>query len=1137
MDEYCDSSADAGADVDSVVKHSNDDMTTQAWSDQKKAEFRDVHRSIFSGEGVALCLFGDDFRILNCNITFAKITGYDKSELLQMYWYDLIEEDVEELMSTAKQNEYNPDHSVSEFKCTILTKQGESRFVHVNLIRRPAASGILVSVFDMTELKRKEKNLLRTKRISQALMNSPTVATAIIKTDGTLVDLNGVTASRFKMSVEEMRGKNIWNFLPEDIKLTRQKKVAEAFERGCSVRFTDCRGGIYNDNVITPIQEDYFDEPLVLISASDITQYVLSKHQKDILLDSMTELFCFYDLDLKILWANRAAAKSLGLSNKEIIGRHCYELWNQDDVPCTDCPLLKAKESGKKEKVERKTPDGRYWQLFGYPVFNENGELFGLIELGVDISKRKIAEQQDFELKQNLELISDYTIDLELWIDVNGNLIWCNKAIEDFTGFSKQKACSMSPNQFIIEDQREFFNQLLQKSLDERLSFQNIDLTLVKKNNETCQISASWQPIYGYDKQWKGIRASFRDVTEKKRIQSLLDQSNKKLIQILGAMDELIYISDLRTYDLLYVNDAGKKFWGEDFEGKKCYEYLQDRSAPCPFCTNHIITNNVGESYIWEFQNEITNHWYRCIDRAIEWIDGRQVRFELAIDINDKKIIENQIRESEEKFRQIAENIEQVLYLYDPNNDEFLFVSPSYEKVWEMPVEEVMKDSLAFARVVHPDDREAFDEACRGEHEEGKYFNLKYRIVMPDGRVKWIWSRNFPVLGKQRTVGISEDITLLTETQKKYRTYIDSAPDGVVVVDENGKYLEINEAMCKITGRSKEELLSMSIQDTAVDEGKELAYNHFDKLKKEGSSFGESIFLHHDGSKRWWNIDAVKLSENRYLGFIQDITDRKRFEAEIEQKNKELSRINQLKSNFLNVTSHELRTPMTAMSGYLQMMKNNLLGEVTDDQQEAIDIILRNANRLDSLVDDILDTSRLESGTMKFLPQKTMVDQVLDEIKKTMRSEAEAKQITIEIEVSPGLPILTIDPDRIKQVIINLVKNAIKFSSEQSTITIQVKDGGECVIFSVIDEGRGIPKEKIDHVFDVFYQVESGIDRSYGGTGLGLTICKGIVIGHGGKIWVESVEGEGSIFSFSLPKVPVSDVEGNFQKIDLFNLN
>ncbi len=1009
MVDHCDTPADANADVKSDVNAFRDQQSTQILSEQKKVELSLVHESIFSGEGVALCMFDDSFRILNCNISFEKMTGYEKSELQQMYWYDVVEEDTDELLKMTKQNEYNAGHSLSECKCKIVQKEGKSRFVHVNLVCRPGASGNLVSVFDMTEIKKKEDILTCSKAISDALLNSPTIATAIINVDGMVIDLNEVTARRFGMAVEEMKGKNIWEFFPEQIKANRQRKAAEAFEKKCTVRFTDCRDGIYNDNVLKPITDGCLKEPLLLVSASDITPFVEAEKQKEVLLNSMKELFCFFDLDLTIRWTNKAAAESVGLSAEEMVGRQCYELWNNCDSPCDGCPVLKAKESGKAESVERMTPDGRWWQLHASPVFDGAGALRGLVELGLDI-------------------------------------------------------------------------------------------------------------------------------TEKKRLENHLSQSHKKLLQILGSMDEVIYVSDLKTYDLLYVNAPAKKMWGKEYEGKKCYEYLQNRSNPCPFCTNHIITQNEDQSYIWEFQNEVNHHWYRCIDRVIEWVDGRQVRFELAVDINDKKMAEKQIQESEEKFKQVAENLDQVLYLYDPKADKFLFVSPSYEEVWEIPVEGVLKDPLAFTRLVHPDDKKAFDEACRLDREGSKCFNLEYRIVMPDGRVKWIWSRNFPVLGKHRTVGISEDVTLLRETQKKYRTYIDNAPEGVVVVDSEGRYVEVNQAMCDITGFSQDELLSKTIQDTAVDEGKVMVEENFNRLKKIGTSYEESIFLHKNGLKRWWTIDAVKLSENRYLGFIQDITERKRIEAEIVQKNKELSRVNQLKSNFLNVTSHELRTPMTAISGYLQMIKNNILGEVSDDQHEAIDIVLRNADRLDLLVDDILDTSRLESGTMKFLPEQTRVDELIDDVGTTMRSELESKQIGLEIKMDSSLPSLTIDPDRIKQVIINLLKNAIKFSSEHSTITMRVKDDADCVIFSVIDQGRGIPKDKQGHVFDIFYQVESGIDRSYGGTGLGLTICKGIVIGHGGEIWVESTEGVGSTFSFSLPKIPVSDVEGNFQKIDLFNL-
>jgi signal transduction histidine kinase len=261
-----------------------------------------------------------------------------------------------------------------------------------------------------------------------------------------------------------------------------------------------------------------------------------------------------------------------------------------------------------------------------------------------------------------------------------------------------------------------------------------------------------------------------------------------------------------------------------------------------------------------------------------------------------------------------------------------------------------------------------------------------------------------------------------------------------------------------------------------------------------------------------------------------------RSQKRIEQQNIRLKQLDRIKSSFLNVTSHELRTPMAAIKGYVQVALMKTLGPLTGEQQKGLEVVLRNADRLDHLIQDILDVSRLESGTMKFIPEKTDVETMIEDTVETMQSAADMKQIQLSTEIDEAIPQLMVDHERIKQVLINLLNNAIKFSPEKSQIIVRVKQDQDDILFEIQDFGRGIPKNKQNKIFEIFYQVDSGMDRKFGGVGLGLAISRGIVLSHGGKIWVESESGKGSIFRFTLPLKPVQDVEGKFKEVDIFRL-
>jgi len=389
-----------------------------------------------------------------------------------------------------------------------------------------------------------------------------------------------------------------------------------------------------------------------------------------------------------------------------------------------------------------------------------------------------------------------------------------------------------------------------------------------------------------------------------------------------------------------------------------------------------------------------------------------------------------------------------------------------------------------------------------------------------------------------------EEINKLSQFQD---SVIDNANVWLSAMNLIGNVVIWNKAAEAITGYPREEVLGRdSIWDWLKSD--EEQYKR-DITTKGVSNIGGEVFSQNfetlikrkDGNIRTvsWNSRNILDNTENPIGSITlglDITEQKKSEEEIKIQNAELKRLNRIKSDFLNVTSHELRTPMVAIKGYAQLLSDLSLGEITDKQKKAIDVVLRNTTRLNKLVQDILDVSRLESGTMKFLPEDTDIGELTRETAETMQSSANAKQMKINSIIEDNLPNLIIDPERIKQVLVNLVNNAIKFSPNNSDINIQVKKEGEYVIFEIQDFGRGIPKNMIEKIFDTFYQVDSTNDRKLmGGAGLGLAISRGIVVAHGGNIHVESRVNKGSTFKFTLPLKPVEDIEGRFKKLNIFS--
>ena len=230
------------------------------------------------------------------------------------------------------------------------------------------------------------------------------------------------------------------------------------------------------------------------------------------------------------------------------------------------------------------------------------------------------------------------------------------------------------------------------------------------------------------------------------------------------------------------------------------------------------------------------------------------------------------------------------------------------------------------------------------------------------------------------------------------------------------------------------------------------------------------------------------------------------------------------KTEFLSITSHELRTPMTPMKAQLQMLQEEYFGKLKKSQKESITIILRNADRLDKIIVDFLEISRIEAARLRFDFKKIDLKQIVNDTTSFMKGFAKEKNIKLVANTSK-LPIIEADADRTSQVLGNLINNAIKFSKENSKINITAKAKEDHILFSVEDYGYGMTKEDQIRVFEPFYQVDNTLRRKHGGTGLGLAICRGIVEAQKGKIWVKSIPGEGSKFFFTVPLKPVRKIE------------
>jgi signal transduction histidine kinase len=241
------------------------------------------------------------------------------------------------------------------------------------------------------------------------------------------------------------------------------------------------------------------------------------------------------------------------------------------------------------------------------------------------------------------------------------------------------------------------------------------------------------------------------------------------------------------------------------------------------------------------------------------------------------------------------------------------------------------------------------------------------------------------------------------------------------------------------------------------------------------------------------------------------------YREELEQKNDELTHLDELKSDFMATMSHELRTPLTSVIGYSDMLLSGMTGELNEKQTTFVESILRNGETLLGLINDILDLTKIEAGRLELNKEPIDLRAALLGVLPTVKPRAQEKRIRISTFLPTDLPLLNADPAKLNQVLLNLLTNGIKYTHENGSVSVEARPAGGFVEVWVNDTGIGIAKEDQDKVFQRFTQIDSSATRLQGGTGLGLAIVRELVELHGGTIRLQSKLGKGSSFVFTMP--------------------
>jgi PAS domain S-box-containing protein len=516
--------------------------------------------------------------------------------------------------------------------------------------------------------------------------------------------------------------------------------------------------------------------------------------------------------------------------------------------------------------------------------------------------------------------------------------------------------------------------------------------------------------------------------------------------------------------------------------------------------------------------------------------DRKPVRFiGTCIDVTALKRAEEALRERERQLDSLMGHLPGLAYraLAD-DHWTALFASKGVEDLTGYAADEFTSRRLNYGDIMLLEDRPTTRQAILTALRQRRMYEDEHRIRHKDGSIRWIWARGHGVFSSDGSLRFIEGLNLdmtrqkqaelaLRESEERFRGTFENAAVGIAHLHPDGHILRVNETSCAIVGYSREELLGKSFLSLTHPEDLANTTELFMRLLR-GDVPGytmEKRYLRKDGSHVWAEV-VVSLQRDAAgkpaytIGVIQDISERKRLDAELRRAKEAAESANRAKDEFLANVSHEIRTPMNAILGMAELTLDTPL---TDEQRGNLNIVLASAEGLLGLINDLLDFSKIEAGRLELEEADFSLRTVLNQTLRALALRAHKKGMELACQVEQDVPDgLVGDGNRLRQVLLNLIGNAIKFT-DAGEVIVRVRapetDYQTVVIdVEIADTGIGIAPEKQQTIFHAFKQADSSTTRRYGGTGLGLTISSRLVEMMGGKITVESELGHGSTFRF-----------------------
>jgi len=871
------------------------------------------------------------------------------------------------------------------------------------------------------------------------------------------------------------------------------------------------------------------------------------------LVDNLDEAVVVLGKDGHVQFANAAAQRLYGVDPNgppvaawsEAYGFYLPDhqtLWPADELP--GAAALRGQTVDGEQFVRPPGAEAGYWiRTRARPLFDAQGEVQGALLTWRDVSE----EKKTAESQRRLLAIVENTPDLVSLTDPTLKTSYMNRAGRALLGLSeKEDVRSLPVFDTDFDDQRERFDSEILPALLRGEPWNGEFRLRHARTGELITVDMRAFGIFGPYGQLLGFAGISRDITARR----LGEEARQQLASIVEFSHDAIISESL---------DGIITTWNRGAEQIFGYPAAEAVGKPITMLAWPGYEEDMRELLHRVGSEDVVEHYETLRRRK----DGRQIVVSLTLSpVRDSagkltgiskiaRDITEQKRQEElaDRQTQMLDQAYEPIFLRD-HKDRIVYWNKGAERLYGWPATE------AVGRVSHDLLQTTFAEPLEeisrklesGGHWEGELMHRTRNGSRVTVLSRWVrelgvaephvMEANIDMSEREQRLAAEE----ATRLERRFRQLLEAAPDAIVEVAADGKIVLINRIAEEMFGYLRDELLGQSVDLLVPDAIRRQHYRHRDSYLEfpRTRPMGTGLDLHarrRDGSLFPVEISLSPIQTEggmHVTAVIRDVTERKRAEkevrrlqqqytAELEARNREAERANRLKSEFLASMSHELRTPLHTIIGFAELLQEGHDGDLNDRQARFIGHIRRDSEHLLELINDVLDLSKIEAGQLTLKKEVYPLARSIGEALEAIRPGAAAKGIHIE-ETGEKDAMVDADPLRVKEMLYNLLSNAVKFTPEGGKVSVDTREDAAFARVTVADTGIGIPPEEQENIFDKFYQVGNTTRGVREGTGLGLSITRELVQLHGGWIELESVPGQGSRFTFTLPTAALEDV-------------